>query len=81
MREPVMQKWSNSCALCHITGQGGAPRINNGEEWQARMAQGTEVLLTHTIEGFNNMPPLGYCMSCEREDFNAMINFMVGGLQ
>jgi cytochrome c5 len=24
------------------------------------------------------MPPLGYCMSCEREDFIAMIDFMAG---
>ena len=79
LNETVMSKWSNSCALCHVTGNGGAPRVGHAEEWQARLAQGKSALMAHTIEGLNNMPPLGYCMSCEREDFSAMIDFMIGG--
>ena len=74
----VMQKWSRSCALCHVTGNAGAPRVGNAGEWQERRMQGADVLLAHTVEGFNDMPPLGYCMSCERGDFIAMINFMAG---
>ena len=72
----VMQKWSRSCALCHVSGVGGAPRIGVAEDWLSRLAQGKQTLMTHTIEGFNNMPPLGYCMSCERDDFAALIDFM-----
>jgi cytochrome c5 len=34
----------------------------------------------HTVEGLNSMPPLGYCMACERDDFLAMIDFMTAGL-
>ncbi len=75
----VMQRWSRSCALCHVTGNAGAPRVGNAGEWQERRAQGADVMLARTIEGFNDMPPLGYCMSCERGDFIAMINFMAGG--
>lgn len=75
-RQDVMQKWSRSCALCHVTGNGGAPRVGNADEWRSRIAQGEEMLLKHTVEGLNNMPPLGYCMACEREDFLAMIEFM-----
>ena len=74
----VMQKWSRSCALCHVTGNAGAPRVGSSEEWQERRAQGADVMLAHTVEGFNDMPPLGYCMSCERGDFIAMIDFMAG---
>ncbi len=74
----VMQKWSRSCALCHVTGNAGAPRVGNAGEWQERRAQGADVMLAHTVEGFNDMPPLGYCMSCERGDFIAMIDFMAG---
>jgi len=37
--------------------------------------------MAHTIEGFNNMPPLGYCMSCEQEDFEMLIDFMTGEQQ
>ena len=72
----VMARWSRSCALCHVTGEGGAPRIGNAEEWGPRLATGRDLLLQHTIEGFNNMPPLGYCMSCEQTDFVALIDFM-----
>lgn len=78
MQDLTMQKWLSSCTLCHVSGEAGAPRVGNLEEWGPRIAQGSEVLLQHTIEGFNNMPPLGYCMSCEREDFQAMIIFMAG---
>jgi cytochrome c5 len=77
----VMRKWSRSCALCHVDGNGGAPRIGHPEEWQPRLAQGRDVLLDHTLNGFNKMPPLGYCMSCEAEDFQALIDFMAGTRQ
>ena len=76
--EAVMGKWSRSCALCHVNGEGGAPRMGNAEEWRPRLAQGESTLLTHTIEGYNNMPPLGYCMACERDDLRALIKLMAG---
>ena len=79
--EAIVSKWTRSCALCHVNGEGGAPRVGVVEEWQPRLAQGREVLLTHTIEGFNSMPPLGYCMACERDDFDALIDFMAEGAQ
>jgi cytochrome c5 len=72
----VMRLWSRSCALCHVNGEGGAPRLGSIGEWQPRLAKGRDVLLAHTIEGFNNMPPLGYCMSCSRDDFERLITFM-----
>lgn len=77
----IMRKWSRSCALCHVDGTGGAPRVGRTDEWQPRLAQGRDVLFEHTVEGFNNMPPLGYCMSCEAEDFRALIDFMAGAQQ
>jgi len=74
----IMRKWSRSCALCHVDGNAGAPRIGQAAEWQPRLAKGADVLLRHTIEGFNKMPPLGYCMSCEEADFRVLIDFMAG---
>lgn len=68
--------WARSCALCHVDGNASAPRMGHAEEWASRLEQSREVLLDHTIQGFNDMPPLGYCMGCEREDFFAMIDFM-----
>jgi cytochrome c5 len=50
------------------------------DEWLPRLTQRRETLLKHTVEGLNNMPPLGYCMACERDDFLAMIDFMTANV-
>lgn len=76
--EDVMAKWSRSCALCHITGEAGAPVVGDTAEWQRRLQQGEDTILNHVVEGFNSMPPLGYCMACEVSDFRAMVAYMAG---
>ncbi len=73
------QRWARTCAMCHVRGEGGAPKIGDAAAWEPRLAQGEALILEHTINGFNNMPPLGYCMDCEREDLRAYIRFMSGG--
>ena len=73
------QRWARTCAMCHVRGEGGAPKIGDAAAWQPRLAQGEAMLLDHTVNGFNNMPPLGYCMDCEREDLRAYIRFMATG--
>lgn len=75
----AMAKWARSCALCHVNGEGGAPRLGDQADWSTRLARGEATLLTHTIEGYNNMPPLGYCMDCDRGDFLELIRFMASG--
>ena len=62
--------------MCHVRGEGGAPKVGDHDAWAPRLAQGEAVLLEHTVNGFGNMPPLGYCMDCEREDLRAAIAFM-----
>ena len=76
--ESVMSKWARSCALCHITGEAGAPVVGDTADWQRRLAQGEQSILQRVIEGYNSMPPLGYCMACEEDDFRAMIGYMAG---
>jgi cytochrome c5 len=76
--EQVMAKWSRSCALCHITGEAGAPVVGDTAEWQRRLQQGEEAIINNVVEGFNSMPPLGYCMACEVSDFRAMVAYMAG---
>jgi len=73
------QRWARTCAMCHVRGEGGAPKIGDTVAWSTRLAQGEAVLLDHTVNGFGNMPPLGYCMDCEREDLRAYIAFMANG--
>ena len=76
--EANLAQWARSCALCHVRGEGGAPPAGDAEAWAPRLAKGEDTLMRHTIEGFNNMPPLGYCMDCSREDFQRLIRFMAG---
>ena len=52
--------------------------MGNHDDWSPRLAQGKQVLVTHTIEGYNMMPPLGYCMACGQTDFVAMNSIMAG---
>ncbi len=75
----VMGLWSRSCVLCHANGEAGAPRVGDRAAWKPRLEQGEDTLLAHTVEGYNEMPPLGYCMACGREDFRALIRFMAEG--
>jgi|TARA_B100001971_G_C18224690_1_gene559537 cytochrome c5 len=74
----VMERWARSCALCHINGEGGAPQMGDAAAWGPRIAKGNAWLLTHTLEGFNRMPPLGYCIDCDEYDYAAMIKMMAG---
>ncbi len=76
--ETPLGKWSRSCVLCHVNGEGGAPIAGQMDQWEARIAQGEDVLLQHMVEGYNNMPPLGYCMDCSEADFLALTRFMAG---
>jgi cytochrome c5 len=42
------------------------------------MAKGMDTLLDNTINGYKGMPPLGMCMDCGEEEFEALIRFMAG---
>ena len=64
----VMGLWSRSCVLCHANGAAGAPRVGDRAAWGPRLEQGEDTLLAHTVEGYNEMPPLGYCMACNRDE-------------
>ncbi len=48
-----------SCAMCHGTGMMESPKIGDAGQWEARIAQGFDTLVSHAINGFNNMPPKG----------------------
>ena len=78
MNSDVLGKWNRSCALCHINGEAGAPVIGDRKSWSERLRKGEDVLIKSVVEGLKSMPPLGYCMACEINDFKSMISFMVG---
>lgn len=67
-----------TCMACHTSPGSGAPQAGDRAAWAPRLRQGMEVLLDHTIEGYEGMPPLGSCMDCSAEQFEALIRFMAG---
>lgn len=70
--------YTQSCAACHNSGAAGAPRMGNAEDWSARLEKGMDILVEHTINGFNNvMPPKGMCFTCSDEDLRALVQYML----
>lgn len=70
--------YAQSCAACHNSGAAGAPRFGNSADWSARLEKGMDVLVEHTINGFNNiMPPKGMCFTCSDEDLRAMVQYIL----
>ena len=46
------QVYNGACIACHGNGVGGAPIVGDVEEWAPRIAQGTDTLHDHAINGF-----------------------------
>jgi cytochrome c5 len=55
--------YRTTCAVCHATGVGGAPKYGDRAAWAPRLAQGTAVLHQHALAGVQGkagvMPPKG----------------------
>lgn len=74
----LAQIYDTSCKSCHTSPASGAPLSGNTEAWAPRIAQGKDTLLDHTINGYLGMPPMGMCIQCSEEEFQALIEFMSG---
>lgn len=68
--------YQRACKACHESPATGAPLTGDLAAWQPRMAQGMDTLLAHVVDGFGGMPPLGLCMDCSAEEFEALIHYM-----
>lgn len=70
--------FDRTCRLCHGVPGSGAPAPRDALAWEARVSQGLDIMLDHTINGHGAMPPMGMCMDCTQEDFLAFIRLMTG---
>lgn len=71
--------YARSCGACHNSGAAGAPRLSDSEEWSARLEEkGKDQLLTHLIEGYNNiMPAKGMCFTCTNEELAVVLDYVL----
>jgi cytochrome c5 len=72
----LAQLYGASCKQCHANPAAGAPLTGDTLAWAPRLEKGMATLLDHSINGFQGMPPLGLCMQCSEQDFQALIEFM-----
>jgi cytochrome c5 len=81
--DPALGKgvFDKTCTACHTAGVTGAPKPGDKADWAPRIAQGTEVLYKHAIEGFTGskgtMPPKGGNAALSDAEVKAAVDFMV----
>lgn len=73
--------FNNTCSMCHASGAAGAPKPGDQADWAPRIAQGTDVLYKHAIEGFTGakgvMPARGGAATLSDDDVKAAVDHMV----
>ncbi len=74
-----------SCAVCHVAGVAGAPKLGDKAAWKDRLAQGKDKLYEHAIKGFQGkvgfMPAKGGNMSLSDDAVKACVDYMVSQVQ
>jgi cytochrome c5 len=73
------------CTACHLTGVGMAPTLDHAH-WNSRIAQGTETLYKHAIDGYTGpdggvMPPKGGNPGLSEEQIHATVDWMLANLK
>lgn len=70
-----------SCAACHAAGIAGAPAVGDAAMWSDRIAQGSETLYEHAINGYQGsagyMPAKGGNIALSDDSVKAAVDYMV----
>ncbi len=79
------QVYNSACIACHGNGVGGAPVTGDVAAWDARIAQGDDVLYDHAINGFQGsagvMIAKGGRMDLSDEEVRLAVDYMVAESQ
>lgn len=69
--------YDRSCAACHALVDAQAPLTGHVGGWAPRLAaRGLEGLIISAQQGYGNMPAMGLCTDCTREEIRSLIVFM-----
>jgi len=75
------QVYNEACIVCHGTGIGGAPTLEDGATWEPRIAQGMDTLYLHTLEGYTGaagyMPPKGARLDLSDQEISDAVDYML----
>ena len=79
------QVYNSACLACHGAGIGGAPVVGDSAQWVERIAQGSDTLTAHAIQGYSGsagyMPPKGGRMDLSDAEIEAAVDYMVSEVQ
>ncbi|MGC3983088.1 MAG: c-type cytochrome [Steroidobacteraceae bacterium] len=78
---PAEQVFNTTCVACHGTGLAGAPKVGDKAAWGPRIAEGTDTLHKHAIEGYTGktgvMPAKGGMTTVTDASIMAAVDYMV----
>lgn len=73
--------YESACGLCHTAGVAGSPVTGDAAAWAPRIAQGSDTLYNHAINGFQGnagyMPAKGGRADLTDENVIAAVDYMV----
>ena len=77
--ETVPELYMQRCALCHLPGIAGAPKVGDQADWARRVRPGMKMVYRNAIEGVPNtaMAARGGAPDLKDEDVRAIVDYMV----
>lgn len=70
--------YSQTCAACHVSGVGGAPKLTDKAAWAPRLKGGQGAMVASVLKGKGAMPAKGGNASLSDADVKAAVEYMVG---
>jgi cytochrome c5 len=64
------------CSMCHAAGLLNAPKLGDKAQWEARIKQGYETLVTHANKGIRSMPAKGGNPSLSDDEVAGAVKYM-----
>ncbi|MCV0439557.1 MAG: c-type cytochrome [Hydrogenophaga sp.] len=72
--------YKQACAVCHVAGVAGAPKLGDKAAWAPRVATGLDALTATVIKGKGAMPPKGGSTASDA-DIKAAVQYMLAAVQ
>ncbi len=72
--------YKQACAVCHVAGVAGAPKLDDKAAWAPRLALGLDGLTASVIKGKGAMPPKGGSSASDAE-IKASVEYMLASIK
>ena len=76
---PAEELYTQYCAICHLPGIAGAPKVGDQAEWNRRVRAGLSALYRNAIQGIPNtaMMPNGGARDIKATELKAVVDYMI----